>query len=193
MLNSIMLNKKEILIKLIEEEKVKGCTILGKPKQELIKAYFSKTDIMEFLESNGIKVNEYEFYNTDIGIYFPELGRKVFADITAFNASRALSREEIEKACDLFEEIYNYYQISVPARLINKICGLYKNEPFTINDLFMLIKDNQSEIARQIGKNRQVISDIKTGKCNITTEILSLLMNKYPLLPYDTYLRDFNK
>ena len=56
-----------------------------------------------------------------------------------------------------------------------------------------IIKDNQSEIARKIGKNRQVISDIKTGKCNITTEILSLLMNKYPLLPYNTYLRDFNK
>ncbi len=188
-----MLNKKEILIKLMEEGKTKSCTILGKPKQELVKAYFSKTDMMEFLESNGIKVNEYEFYNTDIGIYFPELGGKVFTDITAFNASRALSREEIEKACDLFEEIYNYYQISVPARIINQICGLYENEPFTINDLFMLIKNNQSEIARKIGKNRQVISDIKTEKCNITTEILSLLMKEYPLLPYDTYLRDFNK
>lgn len=193
MLNSIMLNKKEILIHLIEEEKIKGCTILGKPTEELKEMFFSRENIVDYMESKGFKVNEYEYERTDFAIYFPQLGMDIIIDCCTVNVSRKINKKELEILCSLFTEIYDYYQENVPAMLINKICGLYKNEPFTINDLFMLIKDNQSEIARKIGKNRQVISDIKTGKCNITTEILSLLMNKYPLLPYNTYLRDFNK
>lgn len=188
-----MLNKKETLIKLIEEGKIKGCTIIGKPTEELKEIFLSRKNIVEYMEGKGFKVNEYEYERTDFRIYFPQLGMDIIIDYCTVNVSRKINKKELEILCSLFTEIYDYYQEDVPAKLINKICGLYKNEPFTINDLFMLIKDNQSEIARKIGRNRQVISDIKTRKCNITTEILSLLMKEYPLLPYDTYLRDFNK
>ena len=51
MLNKLNeLNKKEILIKLIEEEKVKGCTILGKPTEELKKMFFSRENIVDYME-----------------------------------------------------------------------------------------------------------------------------------------------
>lgn len=188
-----MLQKKEILIRLMQEGRAKGCTIIGNPTEELRKAYFERQDLTKIIKEKGIKINEFEFDRTDVGIYFPQLGNDIIVDICTINFTRALSREEVEKACSFFTEIYDYYQASLPGRIINQICGMYKEEPFTMSDIFMLIKDNQSEIARKIGKNRQVISDISTTKCRPTAEIIGLLMKEYPLLPYDTYLLDLNK
>ena len=56
--------------------------------------------------------------------------------------------------------------------------------------MLLLIKDNQSEIARKINKSRQLIADVKSGKAKLTLENLSLLMNEYPLLPWNRYVED---
>ena len=82
------------------------------------------------------------------------------------------------------------YQVDVPAEITNKILGLYQNEPLTFNDILLLTKDTQSEIARKINKSRQLIADIKSGKSKLTIDNLSLLMNEYPLLPWNKYIED---
>ena len=116
-----LLNKKEILIKLFEENKIKGCTVIGKPTEELRKVFFQREDIETYLENKGLKVNEYEYERTDFGIYFPQLGKDIIIDCCTVNVSRKINKKELEILCSLFTEIYDYYQENVPARLINKI------------------------------------------------------------------------
>lgn len=182
--------KKDLLFKIIQEERIKGFTILGIPNKELIETYFNRKDLVEFLNSKNIKCNIYEFDRTDVGIYFPTLGAKQYVDVCAITVSRLVNEGEYKNVLSLFDEVLEYYQVNVPAKIINKILGLYKNEPLTFNDMLLLINDNQSEIARKINKSRQLIADVKSGKAKLTLENLSLLINEYPLLPWSRYVED---
>lgn len=182
--------KKDLLFKMIQEERIKGFTILGIPNKELIETYFNRKDLVEFLNSKNIKCNIYEFDRTDVGIYFPTLGAKQYVDVCAITVSRLVNEGEYKNVLSLFDEVLEYYQVNVPAKIINKILGLYKNEPLTFNDMLLLINDNQSEIARKINKSRQLIADVKSGKAKLTLENLSLLINEYPLLPWSRYVED---
>ncbi len=182
--------KKDLLFKMIEEGKIKNFTILGVPTQELIKTYFDRKDLVNFLNSKNITCNMYEFDRTDIGIYFPTLGVKQYVDVCAITVSRLVNEDEYKNILGLFEEVLDCYQTNVPPQTINKILGLYQDEPLTFDDMLFLTKDNQSEIARKINKSRQLITDIKSGKAKLTLENLSLLMNEYPLLPWSRYVED---
>lgn len=182
--------KKDLLFKMIQEERIKSFTILGVPKQDLIEAYFNRKDLVEFLNSKNIKCNIYEFDRTDVGIYFPTLGKKQYVDVCSITISRLVNKDEYKNVLSLFEEVLDYYQVDVPAEITNKILGLYQNEPLTFNDILLLTKDTQSEIARKINKSRQLIADIKSGKSKLTIDNLSLLMNEYPLLPWNKYIED---
>lgn len=182
--------KKDLLFKMIQEERIKSFTILGVPKQDLIEAYFNRKDLVEFLNSKNIKCNIYEFDRTDVGIYFPTLGKKQYVDVCSITISRLVNEDEYKNVLSLFEEVLDYYQVDVPAEITNKILGLYQNEPLTFNDILLLTKDTQSEIARKINKSRQLIADIKSGKSKLTIDNLSLLMNEYPLLPWNKYIED---
>lgn len=182
--------KKDLLFKMIQEERIKSFTILGVPKQDLIEAYFNRKDLVEFLNSKNIKCNICEFDRTDVGIYFPTLGKKQYVDVCSITISRLVNEDEYKNVLSLFEEVLDYYQVDVPAEITNKILGLYQNEPLTFNDILLLTKDTQSEIARKINKSRQLIADIKSGKSKLTIDNLSLLMNEYPLLPWNKYIED---
>ncbi len=57
--------------------------------------------------------------------------------------------------------------------------------------MLILMKDNQSEIARKIGKSRQLIADMKSGKAKMGIETLALLKKEYPLLPWDKFIESF--
>lgn len=185
--------KKDLLFRMIQEEKIKSFTILGVPKKDLVEDYFNRKDLVEFLNSKNIKCNIYEFDRTDVGIYFPALGRKQYVDVCSITISRLVNEDEYKNILNLFEEVLDYYQVDIPAQIINKILGLYQNEPLTFNDMLLLIKDNQSEIARKINKSRQLIADVKSGKAKLTLENLSLLMNEYPLLPWNRYVEDLKE
>ncbi|ACA47065.1 helix-turn-helix transcriptional regulator [Clostridium botulinum] len=183
--------KKNLLLEMMKKKKIKGFTILGVPKQDLVDTYFKKGDLVKFLESKNIKCNIYEFDRTDIGIYFPTLGRKQYIDVCSISVSRLVEEEEFNNILNLFDEILEYYQNDIPGRVINQILGFYKNEPLTFNDILLLTKDTQSEIARKINKSRQLISDMKSGKAKIGIETLALLKQEYPLLPWDEFIESF--
>ncbi|APQ78769.1 TPA: helix-turn-helix transcriptional regulator [Clostridium botulinum] len=184
--------KKDLLFKMIEEGQIKSFTILGLPKQELVETYFNRKDLIKFLESKNIKCNILdEFDRTDIGIYFPSVGRKQYVDVCSITINKEVDEGEYNNILALFDEVLGYYQTDIPAKIINKILGLYKDEPFTFNDMLILMKDNQSEIARKIGKSRQLIADMKSGKAKIGIETLALLKREYPLLPWGEFIESF--
>lgn len=181
--------KKDLLFKMIEEGNIKSFTILGVPKQNLVETYFKRKDLIKFLEAKNIKCNILdEFDRTDIGIYFPQLGKKQYADACSITVSRTVGKEEFKNIINLFDEVLSYYPVDVPPRIINKIIGLYKDEPLTFNDMLLMTRDSQSEVARKIGKSRQLITDIKSGKSKLTVENLSALMRAYPLLPWNEFI-----
>lgn len=188
-----MLFKKDMLFSMINEKNIKGFTIIGKPKLELIENYFSQKDLVEFLKNKSIGCNIYELDRTDIGIYFPTLGPKQCVDVCSISVSRLVEEDEYKHILDLFDDIYDYYQVNVPSRIINKVVGLYENEPLTFNDMIMLIPDNQSEVARKIKKSRQLIADVKSEKSKLTINNLSALMNEYPLLPWNEFIEGIAK
>ncbi|KEI84175.1 hypothetical protein N493_20065 (plasmid) [Clostridium botulinum B2 433] len=184
--------KKDLLFKMIEEGQIKSFTILGLPKQELVETYFNRKDLIKFLESKNIKCNILdEFDRTDIGIYFPSVGKKQYVDVCSITINKEVDEGEYNNILALFDEVLGYYQTDIPAKMINKILGLYKDEPFTFNDMLILMKDNQSEIARKINKSRQLIADMKSGKAKIGIETLALLKKEYPLLPWDEFIESF--
>ncbi|MBY6999026.1 XRE family transcriptional regulator, partial [Clostridium botulinum] len=102
--------KKNLLLEMMKKKKIKGFTILGVPKQDLVDTYFKKGDLVKFLESKNIKCNIYEFDRTDIGIYFPTLGRKQYIDVCSISVSRLVEEEEFNNILNLFDEILEYYQ-----------------------------------------------------------------------------------
>ena len=116
--------KKDLLFKMIQEERIKSFTILGVPKQDLIEAYFNRKDLVEFLNSKNIKCNIYEFDRTDVGIYFPTLGKKQYVDVCSITISRLVNEDEYKNVLSLFEEVLDYYQVDVPAEITNTILGL---------------------------------------------------------------------
>ncbi|APH14132.1 hypothetical protein NPD5_3862 [Clostridium sporogenes] len=184
--------KKDLLFKMIEEGQIKSFTILGLPKQELVETYFNRKDLIKFLESKNIKCNILdEFDRTDIGIYFPSVGKKQYVDVCSITINKEVDEGEYNNILALFDEVLGYYQTDIPAKIINKILGLYKDEPLTFNDMLILMKDNQSEIARKIGKSRQLIADMKSGKAKMGIETLALLKKEYPLLPWDEFIESF--
>ncbi|KIS21564.1 helix-turn-helix transcriptional regulator [Clostridium botulinum] len=184
--------KKDLLFKMIEEGQIKSFTILGLPKQELVETYFNRKDLIKFLESKNIKCNILdEFDRTDIGIYFPSVGKKQYVDVCSITINKEVDEGEYNNILALFDEVLGYYQTDIPAKIINKILGLYKDEPLTFNDMLILMKDNQSEIARKIGKSRQLIADMKSGKAKMGIETLALLKKEYPLLPWDKFIESF--
>lgn len=182
--------KKDLLLQMMNENKIKEFTILGIPSKDLIETYFQRKDLVTFLESKNIKCNIFEFDRTDIGIYFPTVGTRQYMDLCSITISRTVTEGEYQNILNLFDEVLEYYQASIPCRIINKIIGLYKNEPLTFNDMLMLITDNQSEIAKKINKSRQLITDVKSGKSSLNINNLSLLIKEYPLLPWIQYVED---
>lgn len=204
-----MLLKKEILFKLIEDNKIKTCTIIGIPTNKLKDAYFSGTDLTKMfeedkvdykvpkdkrydvnIETESVELSEID-YMTNVGIYFPIIDHKYqcceLCSISIKDSS--LTVENIEKIIsNYFDEILYYYQFSLSPYHFNKIAS---NESLTFGDILLFCGDKQAEIARNIGKSRQIMSDMKSGKCKCNIEVLALLMREYPLLPWNYFIKSF--
>lgn len=187
-----MLLKKEMLLKLIAENKINGCTIVGKPTEEVQKLYFSNSDLMELFEKYNIENQIGEFEHTPIAIYFPVVDHKLqcqeICSIT-INNKKCLNRETIEKIIKcFFTEIFDYYQFNITPY---HLCKIISDKKISFEDVLLFLKDKQSEIARKIGKSRQVITDMKSGKARCSIEVLALLMKEYPLIPWDAFINSF--
>ncbi|MFV3012003.1 XRE family transcriptional regulator [Clostridium botulinum] len=187
--------KKSLLFNLIEEGEISSFTILGVPSEELVQTYFNKRDLVKFLEKKNIKCNILdEFEGTDIGIYFPTVGKKQYVDVCSITVSRMADEKEFNNILNLFDEVLEYYQKDIPAKIINKILGLYEvpeDNLLTFNDMLILIKDTRAEISMKIGKSRQLLCDMKNGRAKIGIETLALLKKEYPLLPWDNFIESF--
>lgn len=186
-----MLLKKELLFSMIED--IKDCTIVGVPSKELKEIYFKHSDLLNLFNKHNIEYKEGEFGNTSVGVYFPNFGREQLTDLCIITVSNP-SKTQIENIVKcLFEDVLDYYQIAIPPKLFLKVIKIHPEE-LTFGEMLTIIPEkSQSKIAEKVGKSRQAIGDIKSGKNKLTLEILSKLMNLYPLLPWSEFIEQYGK
>ncbi|MDK0695877.1 helix-turn-helix transcriptional regulator [Clostridium perfringens] len=183
-----MLLKKEMLINMIEERTLKSCTLIGVPTKELQEVWFKNGDLLNLFERHNIKYKLGKFEDSSVSIYFPNFLNTQLTELCAITINDPTIEQIINITKSLFSDTLEYYQVAVPPVLINKIIGIYQ-EPLTFADMLLIIPEkSQSKIAEKVGKSRQAIGDIKSGKNNLTIEILSKLMRLYPLLPWSEFV-----
>ena len=191
-----MIFKKEYLQLMVQEEKVKSCTIIGRPTKELIDFYFtSNSDIRDLLDKHNIEYIMYSFsepgeadvWTPNLGVYFPIFDKKFSTEVCSIIITNP-TVNQIEQIKYLFNSIDEYYQVTVYPVYINKIVGIDKRA-LDFAEVLSLIPDKQNVIAEKIGKSKQLISDIKSGKSRLTLDVLKALIKEYPLLPWDNFIR----
>lgn len=186
-----MLLKKELLFKLIEDSKITSCSIVGEPTKELQKYYFSNNDLMDIFKKYDIKNPIGEFGNTPIVVYFPVANRRLqCSELCSVTISKeSLTVENIEKIINtLLTDVFDYYQFNITPAHLDKIVS---KEKINFEDILLFIKDSQVEIAEKIGKSKQLITDMKSGKAKVGIDTLALLMKEYPLLPWSEFILSF--
>lgn len=188
-----MLLKKEKLISMIEDKTLKSCTIVGVPTKELQEVWFKRGNLLNLFEKYKINYEMGKFEDSSVSVYFPNFLRAQLTELCTITVNDP-SIEQLDNITKyLFKDTLDYYQVAVPPALINKIVGIY-SEPLTFSDMLLLIPEkSQSKIAEKVGKSRQAIGDIKSGKNKLTIEILSKLMNLYPLLPWSEFVEQYER
>lgn len=187
-----MLVKKEKLITMVENEEISSCSIVGVPTKEVQDIYFKRGDILALFDKYNISYTLDAFESTDITMYFPNFLQTHLTELCMITI-REPKIEQIKAISNLFEDIRAYYQVAIPPNILNKMVGIHP-EPLTFSTMLMLIPEkSQAKIAEKVGKSRQAIGDIKSGKNKLAIEILSRLMNLYPLLPWEEFIEQYNK
>lgn len=183
-----MLLKKEKLISMIEDKTLKSCTIVGIPTKELQEVWFRNGDLLNLFEKHNIKYNLGKFEDSSVSVYFPNFLNTQLTELCTITVNDP-TLEQIDNISKyLLKDTLEYYQVPIPPVLMNKIVGIYP-ESLTFADMLILIPEkSQAAIAEKVGKSRQAIGDIKSGKNNLTLEVLSKLMNLYPLLPWAEFI-----
>lgn len=186
-----MILKREYFYQKVEEG-LNRFIILGVPSKELQDTYFQGADLLELLSKYKINYELGSFDNTGIEVYFPygikDRRHVQLTELCAISVRRYMNVEDIRNIEKLFDRVIEYYQNDIPPVIINKILGIHP-EPITFSDMLMIIPEkSQVAVAQKIGKSKQAITDIKTGKNNMTLEVLSSLMKAYPLLPWREFV-----
>lgn len=185
-----MLVKKEKLITMIDD--IKSCSIVGVSTKEVQEIYFKRGDILALFDKYNIQYKLDEFDSTNVSMYFPNFLQTQLTELCMITINNP-SLEQIKAVEKLFIDIRAYYQVAIPPSILNKIVGIHP-EPITFSTMLMLIPEkSQAKIAEKVGKSRQAIGDIKSGKNKLAIEILSRLMNLYPLLPWEEFIEQYNK
>lgn len=183
-----MLLKKEKLIDMIEKKEIRVFSIVGVPTKELQDAWFKGEDLLNLFDKYDISNKLGEFDSSSVSIYFPNFMRTQLTELCSLTINFPTLEQINNITKYLLTDTLDYYQVPVQPNIINKIVGIHQ-ESITFSDMLMLIPEkSQSKIAENVGKSRQTITDIKSGKSNLTLEVLSKLMNLYPLLPWVEFI-----
>lgn len=185
------MNKKQILFNLINEKKVDECTIVGIPTPELVECMLTGKNVMSFFEEKGIKIpyviDSEGLEHTYINVYICRTNNSLYS-ISISNEAN-ITTELVEKIMNtFFVEIVDLYQFNIlPYHLdiINSDDASIKFE-----DILMYInkKEQQKELAEKLNISKQLITEFKKERKNMSISTLSAFIKEYPLMPWFEYL-----
>lgn len=174
-----MIKQKEILIKLIKDNEITECTIIGIISDEVR---------MDLAKENSLKPS-FEYYNyKNLKITYLNMDENLAAVLLTKNQLNEEFITNLENS--FFKSIIQYMQIKLNLQEYNKyIKKIVNNEDLTFNDIIKLIGKTQTEIAEDIHVTKQYITKIKRENDSIGIKTVSTLINKYPLIPFIQWIK----
>ncbi len=188
------MNKKEILFNLINEKKANSCTILGVPTIELLENVIKGKDIIKLFSEKKIEM-QYTLdpdglEHTFINVYISHTNNNLCAITISKEAH--ITTELVEKIMNtFFVEIVDLYQFDILPYHIDIIAS---NAPISIEDIFLYISSqtSQNELAEKLNISKQLITELKKGRANMSINTLVAFIKEYPLMPWFEYLQKNN-
>lgn len=184
------MNKKEILFNLINEKKATSCTILGVPTMELLENVIKGQDIMKLFSEKGIKIphtlNSDGLEHAFINVYISHINSKLCAITISKEAH--ITTELVKKIINtFFVEIVDLYQFDILPYHIDIIVS---NDTISIEDILLYISSqtSQNELAEKLGISKQLITELKKRRVNMSINTLAAFIKEYPLMPWYEYL-----
>lgn len=191
------MNKKQILFDLINEKKVDGCTVLGIPTMELQECMVKGKDVMSFFKQKGIEI-PYELdveglEHTYINVYISRANKNIYA--ISISNKVDITIKLVDKIINtFFTEIIDLYQFDMlPSHVDIILDSRFGSIKF--NDILMYINRNtqQKDIAEKLNISKQLITELKKERKNMSVDTLSSFIREYPLMPWYEYLRDIKE
>ena len=186
------MNKKQILFDLINEKKVDGCTILGIPTSELLEYIVRGKNIMTLFEHKDIEMpyalDPDGLEHTYINVYLSRTNSKL-CSIT-ISSEVNITVDLVEKIMNtFFTEIIDLYQFDILPYHIDLINSDDTSIRFEDILLYINRKEQQKEIAEKLNISKQLITELKKERKNMSITTLSSFIREYPLMPWFEYLR----
>ena len=188
------MNKKQILFNLINEKKATSCTILGVPTIELLENVIKGKDIMKLFSEKGIEIpytlDSDGLKHTFINVYISHTNSKLCAITISKEAH--ITTELVEKIMNtFFIEIVDLYQFDILPYHVDIIAS---NDTISIEDILLYINSqtSQNELAEKLNISKQLITELKKGRANMSINTLVAFIKEYPLMPWFEYLQKNN-
>lgn len=174
--------EREELSKLLKNE-LKNCCIVGTLPTHTVDNLTS-TDIKA--TENGIQYYQLKEGNIELYMLVEANG------IGFFNIENPTEGVINYVTTECYIDTLDIYQAKIDPAIgakIFSVCG----DKLDFLDILSLIGEKQTVIAEKLGKSKQVISDMKSGKSQIPTAMLSVLVKEYPLLPWRKFILGVSK
>lgn len=189
------MNKKQILFNLINEKKVDECTIVGIPTSELAECMLTEKNVMSFFEKKGVKIpyvlDSDGLKHTYINVYICRTNSSLYS--ISISKEVNITTELLEKIMNtFFIEIVDLYQFDILPYHIDIINS--DDTSIKFEDILMYInrKEQQKELAEKLNISKQLITELKKERKNMSINTLSAFVKEYPLMPWFEYLQKNN-
>ena len=191
------MNRKQILFDLINDKKTCGCSLLGYPTQELKEYMLRGKNIMTLFKNKGIEIPfEFDpdgFEHTYINVYISRANKNIYS--ISISEKIDLTIDLVNKIIDnFFVEIVELYQYDILSAHIDMILSSNYGK-LKFEDILMYINRNnqQKDISEKLNLSRQLITELKKERANMSLKTLSSFISEFPLLPWFEYLKEVDK
>lgn len=188
-----MYSRKEVLILLLEfkkatlmnkinsEQGLEECMIIGKASKN-VTTNEGDLNLAPILEKFNIPYEtKYSNYLTVGGMLYEDRNDLLIIAVAS------PTEEQVSLIMEhLFEDVQELYEALIPLPMLETIFGWSESCHISLADvIFDILPVSQTKLARQTGRSKQSFSEIKAKRMRPTLELMSQIMNLYPLLPWD--------
>ena len=174
--------EREELSKLLKSD-LKSCCIIGTLPTHTVENLTSSE-----LNTTNNGIQYYQLNEGNIELYM----LKEADGIGFFNIENPTEEIINYVTTECYIDTLDIYQATINPTIGAKIFSI-SGDKLDFSDILSLIGEKQTTIAEKIGKSKQIISDIKSGKSEIKSATLSVLIKEYPLLPWRKFIAGITK
>lgn len=171
---------------------LKTCTLVGRPKAELVQAYREGfCDYEKWMIEHQIEFEKESYDSYTVSFYFPQVAT-LFLEDELYIKVKNPTLDQVNRIIETtFDQLLDVYEVELSPMFVNQLVGLVPKEYQRISfDRFLFLFNNytQTEIAALVQRSSQTICDLKKGRVKPTLEFIQSLMREFPLLPWQSII-----